>query len=87
MKYKLNLKKFLRFIVLMVALIVLIVFIYDKFIVGPDGNNSSDSKVQKSIENKESDDSKNGRTKESNEVKIIASGDMLYHDIVYWSAK
>ena len=87
MKYKLNLKKFLRFIVLVVALIVLIVFIYDKFIVGPDGNNSSDSKAQKSIENKESDDSKNGRTKESNEVKIIASGDMLYHDIVYWSAK
>lgn len=45
MKYKLNLKKFLRFIVLVVALIVLIVFIYDKFIVGPDGNSSSDSKV------------------------------------------
>lgn len=84
MKYKINLIKFLRFIIVILAVIVVSLFAYNKFVVDP---NSGDSQVKKSVENKNDDNSKNNRTKHSNEVKIVASGDMLYNDIVYWSAK
>lgn len=86
-KYKLNLKNFLRFIILIIAVIVIIVFAYNKINSDLKDDKLGDSKDQKLIENKNTDNSKNGRTKHSNEVKIIVSGDMLYHDVVYWSAK
>lgn len=87
MKYKLNLKKFLRFTILIVAAVLVILFVYNKFTADTNGNNSGDSKEQTSIENKDANNLKNENDKKSNEVKLVASGDMLYHDIVYWSAK
>lgn len=87
MKYKINFKKVLRFIILIVAAILIILFVYNKITADSNGNNSGDSNEQSSIENKYTNNSKNKNGKQSKEVKLVASGDMLYHDIVYWSAK
>lgn len=85
MKYKINLKKVLRFIILIVAAMLVILFVYNKITADSNGNNSGNSNEQNSIEKKYA--SSSNKQKQSKEVKIVASGDMLYHDIVYWSAK
>lgn len=74
MKYKLNLKKFLRFTILIVAAVLVILFVYNKFTAHSNGNNSGDSKEQTSIENKDANNLKNENDKKSNEVKLVASG-------------
>lgn len=85
MKYKINLKKALRFIILVVAAVLIILFVYNKITADSNGNNSGNSNEQNSIEKKQA--SSSNKQKQSKEVKLAASGDMLYHDIVYWSAK
>lgn len=85
MKYKINLKKVLRFIILIVAAVLIILFVYNKITADSNGNNSGNSNEQNSIEKKQA--SSSNKQKQSKEVKLVASGDMLYHDIVYWSAK
>lgn len=85
MKYKINLKKVLRFIILIVAAVLIILFVYNKITADSNGNNSGNSNEQNSIEKKQA--SSSNKQKQSKEVKLAASGDMLYHDIVYWSAK
>lgn len=85
MKYKINLKKVLRFIILIVAAVLIILFVYNKITADSNGNNSGNSNEQNSIEKKQA--SSSNKQKQSKGVKLVASGDMLYHDIVYWSAK
>lgn len=85
MKYKINLKKVLRFIILIVVAVLIILFVYNKITADSNGNNSGNSNEQNSIEKKQA--SSSNKQKQSKEVKLAASGDMLYHDIVYWSAK
>lgn len=85
MKYKLNLKNFLRFIILIVAAVLIILFVYNKITADSNGDNSGNSSEQNSIGKKQA--SSSNEEKQSKEVKLVASGDMLYHDIVYWSAK
>lgn len=52
MKYKINLKKVLRFIILIVAAVLIILFVYNKITADSNGNNSGNSNEQNSIEKK-----------------------------------
>lgn len=85
-KYKLNTKRFLRFIIAIILVLVVVIFAYNEINKYSSDDKSAGNKGQHSVENKANGEY-NSTTKKSNEVKILANGDMLYHDIVYWSAK
>ena len=85
-KYKLNTKRFLRFVIAITLVLVVVIFAYNEINKDANDDKSAGNKGQQSVENKANGEY-NSTTKKSNEVKILANGDMLYHDIVYWSAK
>lgn len=85
-KYKLNTKRFLRFVIGIISVFIIVIFAYNEINKDLSDNKSSNTKDQQSVENKVTGES-NNTTKKPNEVKIVANGDMLYHDIVYWSAR